>query len=94
MNTVNVSNADPITLEVHDLLRAQGVAFTVSANRWRGLDFRAAGRIVRLAMEDEAYVRLYVFTDHRGEPGPLHADAHFANMPAGVIVATVAAYLA
>lgn len=83
-----------IATEVADLLDHQGIHVWAEPNRWQGLDFTAPnhrGRTVRIALDD-TQVNLYVFTG--GKAMLESAKATFTGMPASVIVAAVAAYLA
>ena len=87
------ATARPLIVEVADLLGRQGIRVKVTPNQHGGLDFtRTFGRGgfgVRLS-DDDGQIGVDVLANY----GPTGTRATFTNMPAGVIVATVAAYLA
>lgn len=79
-----------VPAEINQLLARQGIDGTCEPNAFGGLDFRTPGigPWVRVARDDNQ-INVYVFDRHMVQM----ASATFANMPASVIVATVAAYL-
>lgn len=89
---MNTTATAPIATEISELLDRQGAVFAETTNPWGGLDFQNAEctRTVRIALDD-THVRLFVL---EGRVQLVAAEATFVNIPAGVIVAAVAAYLA